>query len=350
MSSEVNQAAYLDAPGTKLTLRQAPMPTPGPGEIVVKNHAIAINPLDTHQVAIGVFVQQWPAVIGCDVAGEVHDVGAGVSFLKGDRVIGHAINLVTGRPSDGTYQHYTIVRADKAAILPDHITFDRGVVIPFAIEAAVCALCAKTPGVAMPGVATPALSLPFPALGHIDPIGNILVVYGASSSVGSMAVQLASSAMGIHVIALCGAKNAKSVSMLGATEVFDHRDPDVVSKVVDAVKQSGDDFVGIFDAVSTEYTYARDLKILENLDGGHLATVHPPPSDVPENVKSGMIFAVNDIAGPVYRNFVTSALESGQLKPWPPARVVGKGLVCINEALELLKTGVSATKLVVELR
>ena len=65
------------------------MPTAGPGEIVVKNAAVAINPLDTHMLDVGVFVQQWPAIFGCDVAGEVFEVGPDVErFKKSDRVIG----------------------------------------------------------------------------------------------------------------------------------------------------------------------------------------------------------------------------------------------------------------------
>lgn len=65
------------------------MPTAGHGELVVKNAAIAINPLDCHMQDIGVFVQQWPTIFGCDVAGEVYDAGPDVRrFKKGDRVIG----------------------------------------------------------------------------------------------------------------------------------------------------------------------------------------------------------------------------------------------------------------------
>lgn len=84
-----NQAAYLNEAGTPLEVRDAPLPTAGPGEIVVQNAAIAINPLDWHMLDHGVFVQQWPAIFGCDVAGEVYEVGPDVeSFKKGDRVIG----------------------------------------------------------------------------------------------------------------------------------------------------------------------------------------------------------------------------------------------------------------------
>lgn len=84
-----NQAAWLTKAGTPLEVRDAPLPTAGPGEIVVKNAAVAINPLDTHMQDVGVFVQQWPSVFGCDVAGVVHEAGPDVQrFKKGDRVIG----------------------------------------------------------------------------------------------------------------------------------------------------------------------------------------------------------------------------------------------------------------------
>jgi NADPH:quinone reductase-like Zn-dependent oxidoreductase len=85
-----NFAAFLDAAGTSLRVGSAPLPSPGLGEIVVKNAAVAINPLDCHMQDLGVFVQQYPAVFGCDVAGVVHAVGEGVSGFKvGDRVIGY---------------------------------------------------------------------------------------------------------------------------------------------------------------------------------------------------------------------------------------------------------------------
>ena len=246
---------------------------------------------------------------------------------------------------------YTIVPANKAAILPDHISYTDGVVVPFAVEAATCALSVKEPGPCMPNVVTPALGLPYPNLdgSSTASINKTLVVYGGSSSVGSMTTQLAAAA-GIHVIAIAGAHNHDLVKRCGAAEVFDHKDPNIVEKIVHAVSNSKLDFVGIFDAISTPETYDRDLAILAKLNGGHLACVHPPPADnVPSNVYSGMIFAVNDIVTPVYRDFVTPALQSGKLKCLPPPTVVGKGLEHVNEALKKSKAGVSGTKLVVEL-
>ncbi|KAJ5375577.1 Polyketide synthase enoylreductase [Penicillium concentricum] len=351
MSTPKNLAAWLIKAGSPLQVEDAPLPTAGPGELVVKNAAIAINPLDCHMLDSGVFVKQWPAIFGCDIAGEVHEVGDGVErFKKGNRVIGHAINLTSGRPQDGAFALYTVIPANKAAILPDEISFTDGVVVPFALEAAVCVLSLKEPGFAMPGVDTPALGLPYPSLKEVPSSGKTLVIYGGSSSVGSMTAQLAA-ATGIHVIAIAGAHNFEFSKQCGAAEVFDRNDASLVDKVTDAVRKSGGEFVGIFDAVGSPETYAHDITILDQLGGGNLASVHPPPpaTDLPANVIAGMIFAVNDVATPVWEDYVTPALQSGKLQCLPSPLVVGKGLEYVQSALEKCKAGVSATKLVVEL-
>jgi NADPH:quinone reductase-like Zn-dependent oxidoreductase len=261
----------------------------------------------------------------------------------------HTINLVSGRPQDGANALYTVVPTNKAAILPDAISFTNGVVVPFALEAAVCALSLKIPGVALPGVSTPALGLPYPALQDpIPSLGKTLVVTGGSSSVGSMVTQIATAA-GLYVVAITGARNINLSKRCGAAEVFDHKDASVVEKVVDAVRKSGYEFVGVFDAVSIPETYTHDLAILAKLGGGQLACSHPPPADVPGNITAGMIFAVNDIATPVWKDYVTPALQTGKLLCLPPPNVVGKGLEYIQKALRMSKAGVSGTKLVIEL-
>ena len=206
----------------------------------------------------------------------------------------------------------------------------------------------------MPGVLTPALALPYPTLQTPAPSSSkTLVVNGASSSVGSMTTQIATAA-GITVLAIAGAHNNDLVKRCGAAQVFDRKDPSVVETVVSAVSNHSNqsEFVGVFDAISTPETYAIDLAIFNKLGGGgHLATVHPPPDskEVPANVKTGMIFAGNDVATPVFRDYLTPALRSGKLKCLPPPAIVGKGLEFVNEALKKCKAGVSATKLVVEL-
>lgn len=237
--------------------------------------------------------------------------------------------------------------ADKAAILPSNIPYTEGVVVPFALEAAVCALSLKTPGTAMPGVSTPALGLPYPSLNPTS-AGKAIIVNGGSSSVGSMTTQIAAAA-GITVIAITSARNFELSKQCGAADVFDYHEPSHVDQVVQSVKKTGLDFVGIFDAIASPETYKSDLEILEKLGGGHLACSHPPPQDVPNNVTAGMIFAVNDVATAVWKDYATQALESGQLKCLPAPTIVGKGLEYVQKALEKCEAGVSATKVVVEL-
>lgn len=62
-------------------------PKPGPGELLVKVHAAALNPVDWKIQKYGIFIETFPAILGSDVAGEVAELGEGVSGFKvGDRV------------------------------------------------------------------------------------------------------------------------------------------------------------------------------------------------------------------------------------------------------------------------
>lgn len=82
-----NQAAFIDGKGKPTQIRDAPYPNPGADEITVKNHTLAINPVDWKIQDTGMYVQKYPVVVGCDVAGEVYEVGSNVNrFKKGDRV------------------------------------------------------------------------------------------------------------------------------------------------------------------------------------------------------------------------------------------------------------------------
>lgn len=83
-----NQAAWLDGKGSRLRVGDAPIPKPTPDNVIIKNHAIAINPVDWKIQDYGFFVQSWPFILGTDVAGEVVEVGENVKkFKKGDRVL-----------------------------------------------------------------------------------------------------------------------------------------------------------------------------------------------------------------------------------------------------------------------
>ena len=88
MSITKNQAAWLDGAGKQLRVAEAEMPKAGEDDVVIRNFAVAVNPVDWKIQDSGKFIKNWPIVLGCDVAGEVHEVGSNVkSFKKGDRVI-----------------------------------------------------------------------------------------------------------------------------------------------------------------------------------------------------------------------------------------------------------------------
>src|ERR1700741_4093394 len=86
------QAAYITETGTPAVIQygELPRPEPGPGEVLVKVGAVAVNPIDTYirggTVAMPL---RFPFVVGCDLAGTVETVGLKCRRLKvGDRVWG----------------------------------------------------------------------------------------------------------------------------------------------------------------------------------------------------------------------------------------------------------------------
>lgn len=100
-----NQAAYLDGKDKPFRVDSAEVPKPKDNEVIIKNHAIAINPVDWKIQDSGMFIKSWPIVLGCDVAGEIVEVGSSVKQLKkGDRVAGHAISLATQDSRNGAFQ------------------------------------------------------------------------------------------------------------------------------------------------------------------------------------------------------------------------------------------------------
>lgn len=83
-----NSAAWLpSAKAHPFEVKEAPFPQPADDEVVVKNHAVAINPIDWKLQREAIFPLKYPTVLGCDVAGEIVEVGSSVTNVKkGDRV------------------------------------------------------------------------------------------------------------------------------------------------------------------------------------------------------------------------------------------------------------------------
>lgn len=83
----IQQALLLKKKFGDLVLDKIPIPTPGPGEIRVKILSSSLNPVDWKIQKHGIFLDEFPAILGFDIAGEVDELGPGVKeFNVGDRV------------------------------------------------------------------------------------------------------------------------------------------------------------------------------------------------------------------------------------------------------------------------
>ena len=107
-----------------------PCPVTGPGQVLVRVHASGVNPLDT-KIRAGKAAharQPLPAVLGLDVAGEVADVGPGVSaFRRGEAVYG-MVGGVGG--VQGTLAEYVAVNAALLAAKPKSLSMRQAAALP----------------------------------------------------------------------------------------------------------------------------------------------------------------------------------------------------------------------------
>ncbi|KAF4314092.1 Alcohol dehydrogenase superfamily zinc-containing [Botryosphaeria dothidea] len=339
-----NQAAWItEAKGKPLKVQEAPDPKPGPGEVVIKNAAIAINPVDWKIQSYGIFLQKFPSILGTDVAGTIEEVGEGVDRLKkGQRVIGHAAGIATGDSADTAFQLYTKTLEILVSPIPDSLSFEEATVLPLAISTAAAGLYQKTH-----------LALPHPST-NPQPTGQTLLVWGGSSSVGATAIQLAV-ASGLKVVATASSRNHDFVKSLGATAVIDYNSPSVVDEILAAIEAQGGKFAGAYDAISEPGSLKHIGAITDKLGPASVAVVLPPPDGLTKTIEVKKVVAPSisleqkDVGDAVWRKFVPQALASGQLKAKPDPLVVGKGLEKIQEALDKQQAGVSAKKVVVSL-
>lgn len=78
---------FLQSKQGKFVVSEHAIPRPGNNQLLVKVYAAALNPVDYKIQQTGAFVENYPAVLGVDMAGVVQEVGVGVQdFAKGDKV------------------------------------------------------------------------------------------------------------------------------------------------------------------------------------------------------------------------------------------------------------------------
>lgn len=377
-----NQAAWIPAKKViPFKVGDAPYTPPGPGQVVVKNTAVAINPFDWVLQFIGPAVAsyiEYPFIFGTDVAGEVVEVGPDVErFRVGDRVCGSATAIAreVNRPAEGAFQLYTVMRQHMLAPTPAHVTDKQACVLGLGLITAAHGLFHLD----YLGLDMPQIPAPTNVLGKSGK-PRVVIITGGSSSVGSNAVQLAVSA-GYRVLSTSSPRNFDYVKGLGATHVFDYKSKTLVKDLLAAVK--GCELVGAYTIgrgaveACSAVMKQHDAKLTRKCIAVAGAII--PAKKLTSFVGKGMyligimggmlvsnsrrlrtgieakFILLNGLVDPksvvarVYMDFLPQALARGQFVPAPSPHVVGKGLDKIQEALDLQRQGVSGKKLVVTL-
>ena len=213
-------------PPNVLQLQNIEKPKPKKNEVLVKIHATSVSTGDCRirgfnspllfwipmRIILG-FRKPRKPILGVELSGEIEDIGTDVTqFKKGDQVFALTeLNL-------GGYAEYTCVHeSGLIALKPTNVTYEEAAVIPFGGTSA----------------------LHFLRKGQIKK-GQRVLIYGASGSVGTAAVQLAKY-FGATVTAICSSSNFDLVTALGADNVIDYMKEDFTKR--------GEHYDIIFDAV-----------------------------------------------------------------------------------------------------
>ncbi|KAF8608438.1 GroES-like protein [Ceratobasidium sp. AG-I] len=320
----------------KFEVGTRPIPTPQGKEVVVKVTAAAINPIDYKIVDFGVFINQYPAVLGIDGAGVIESLGPEVkNYKKGDRVF---FQGQTDPADMATFQQYTLVDSELMSRTPGNITDDQAATIPLGSITSVAGLFQKS------GVA-------FPENGPTTSKKSILIL-GGSSSLGQYAIQLARIAGFSTIVTTASAQHAEHLKSLGATHVFD-RNANV--KTVQQAFPTPPTLA--FNPIGSPETQSFALDVLiapAPTPGAHFSSVSPLSDELKAKSAAGgvathQVFGSShkfrEMAIPFWRS-VAKWIEEGTYVP-NRVQLVEGGLAAIPEALDLSRKGVSGVKIVI---
>jgi NADPH:quinone reductase-like Zn-dependent oxidoreductase len=223
-------------PPEVLQLQEVEKPAPKQNEVLVKIHATAViasdcivrgfklprwHPMGLMMGLIVGFTAPRNPILGMVLAGEIESVGRDISRFKvRDQVYGSTVKSSTDIRF-GTYAQYIALPEDSLIVnKPANITYEEAAAIPYGF-----------------GLANSYLKK-----GDIQAGQNVLI-YGASGSIGTTAVQLAK-AIGAETTGVCSTRNVDFVKSLGAAEVIDYTKADEppagerYDLVIDAVGRS----------------------------------------------------------------------------------------------------------------
>ena len=225
MNANMMRAVVHDryGPPEMLRLEEVARPAPKEDEVLVRIRATTVNRTDCHVRAASPFLWRFMVgfrrpkhrILGSELAGVVEEVGSRITeFAVGDEVFGVRAYLSEGF---GCHAEYVCVRETLIAHKPATATFEQA--------AAIC-----DGGLAGLGCVR---------AGDIRE-GRLVLVYGASGSIGTATTQLAAH-FGARVTAVCNTKNLELVRSLGAEEVIDYTREDFT--------KNGQTYDAIVDAV-----------------------------------------------------------------------------------------------------
>lgn len=227
------QAIILRAIGgpENLRLESVPDPTPGPGEVVVRVRAAALNHRDVW-IRKGQYAGiRLPVILGSDGAGELPDgrrvvINPGFEWGTDPRVQGPNFRIL-GLPDDGTYAELVKVPAEQVHDFPANWSWEEAAALPLAGLTAYRALASRA---------------------QVQP-GETVLITGIGGGVSQCALQIAR-ALGARVFVTSGSddKIARAVS-LGAAGGVNYKQPDWVRQLV-SMSGGGPDVV--IDSVGGE--------------------------------------------------------------------------------------------------
>ncbi|KAF7114475.1 hypothetical protein CNMCM5793_008779 [Aspergillus hiratsukae] len=361
-------AAVSPAKGQPFELQTRPTPKPGPDELLIAVKSVALNPADAYMRDQGLFIPTYPTVIGFDMSGLVLEVGDNVptgAFRPGiTRVAAYVASFWRScDPDYGAFQERCLVPWQHAVPLPEGMSSNHAATLPVAVEVALNAW--DVMGIPRMGEATASASI-FAGSTGTDTNGGkhkekreALLIWGASSSVGTMSVQTARllrddpNSPCAAVYATAGSANRSYVGSLGADRVFDYKDSQVVDAIVSAAKEDGLVIRHCFLATGQLAPCQAVLKtFLGETKTAKISSAPVVPQDA--EVVSGVetIFVLpSTVEGERLEQFrywigtwLRENLAKGTIRPSPEPSVVGKGLGAINAGLDKLLQGEFAEK------
>ncbi|UZJ55732.1 hypothetical protein CBS101457_005052 [Exobasidium rhododendri] len=348
---------------TALTIGPAAIPTLHPDGIIIEARAIAINPVDWVLQTLGKKLFDflvYPIILGFDVAGTVHSVGENVTRYKvGDRVFGLSVDA--SRPQ-GTYTEagesafrtHVLVSDFYSCPIPDSMTYQDAATLPMGLHVAAAGLFHEDYLGLRPPPATRTV--------NGDASKQWVLITAGASSVGSFAIQLAVNA-GYSVVTTCSPANFDLAKRLGATYALDYHRPqqEVQEEIIDYL--SGREFAGALSVGSLGDTGGSVEKLCGDVVAAlpksasskrkFVACISRPNTVIPEGVESAFVIGgslkSSKVGKAIFEDYLPQAIASGQIQVLLPALVVGHGLESLQRAMDRLREGVSAQKVVVTL-